>query len=140
MLGLTIDLNTVSVMSITDSIFELAPYISSFVPFSSIPAGANNLGGLARTLHFLKARQDTMMDGGISDPSGSPSIGNAYGANFSLAGLTKRIEIEEKREIRATAMVMSMVDTVNNTDTIKVRNLNNAGFEITAYRDFAPLL
>jgi len=138
--GVTVDLNTVIPITIGDAMLNLEPNIMEFVPFSALSTGPANLGGLARALYWLKSRQDSMMDNGISDPVGSPTIGPAYGANFSLAGLTKRIQNEEERELHASAMIISMVDTVNETDTLTVRNFSNSDFEINAYRDFAPLL
>ena len=80
------------------------------------------------------------MDGGTADPIGSRSIGPAYNAYQSLAGLEKRIQNEEERELHASATIISMIDTVNGTDTLTVRNFGNSDFEIGAYRDFAPLL
>ena len=138
--GITVDLNTVVPIGIADAMFNLEPNIMEFVPFSTLTTGPNNLGGLARALWWLKSRQDSMMDNGTADPVGSRSIGPAYNAYQSLAGLEKRIQNEEERELHASAVIISMIDTVNETDTLTVRNFGNSDFEIAAYRDFAPLL
>ena len=135
-----VDLYTVTALTITDNLYGLAPYQSEFVPFTTLPAAPANFGGLARALHFIKARQDSMMDGGTLDPAGSPSIGNAYNASLSLAGLTKRLETEELRRLHCSATIISLIDTVNGVDTLTVRNNSLNDFDISAFRDFTPLL
>lgn len=136
--GGVVSLDTVSPLTLGDDIFDLGEYTLKNTPFSTL--SDLNKVGLAGVLHWLKERQDSMMDAGVSDPVGTQRVGDSYGARLSLAGLERRVVIEEQRVARCSAVIMSMINKTDATDEVITRNYLNNDFDITAHRDFAPLL